>query len=49
MTASTQIRLSKSTVGEREAAALAEVIADGRLGIGFFVAAILYSYACDRM
>ena len=31
------IRLSKSTVGEREAAALAEVIADGRLGMGSFV------------
>ena len=31
------IRLSKSTVGELEARALAEVIADGRLGIGTFV------------
>lgn len=31
------IRLSKSTVGEREAAALAEVIADGRLGMGAYV------------
>lgn len=31
------IRLSKSTVGELEARALADVIADGRLGIGTFV------------
>ena len=31
------IRLSKSTVGELEARALGEVIADGRLGIGTFV------------
>lgn len=31
------IRLSKSTVGEREAQALARVIADGRLGMGSFV------------
>lgn len=33
------IRLSKSTVGPAEAAALAEVIADGRLGMGTFVGA----------
>jgi dTDP-4-amino-4,6-dideoxygalactose transaminase len=32
-----QIRLSKSTVGDREAAAVAAVIADGRLGMGGFV------------
>jgi dTDP-4-amino-4,6-dideoxygalactose transaminase len=31
------IRLSKSTVGELEARAVAEVIADGRLGMGTFV------------
>jgi dTDP-4-amino-4,6-dideoxygalactose transaminase len=31
------IRLSKSTVGEREAQALAAVISDGRLGMGSFV------------
>ena len=31
------IRLSKSSVGELEARALTEVIADGRLGIGTFV------------
>ena len=33
----TQIRLSKSTVGEREAVALAQVIGDGRLGMGSVV------------
>jgi len=33
----TNIRLSKSTVGDLEARALAEVIADGRLGMGTFV------------
>lgn len=33
----TSIRLSKSTVGEAEAQALAEVIAGGRLGMGSFV------------
>jgi len=32
-----QIRLSKSTVGERETEALAQVIGDGRLGMGSFV------------
>lgn len=32
-----QIRLSKSTVGEREQQALAQVIGDGRLGMGSFV------------
>lgn len=32
-----QIRLSKSTVGEREQEALAQVIGDGRLGMGSFV------------
>ncbi len=31
------IRLSKSTVGEREAQALAQVVAEGRLGMGGFV------------
>ena len=34
----TLTRLSKSVVGEAEAAALAEVIRDGRLGMGSFVA-----------
>lgn len=32
-----QIRLSKSTVGEREQQALAQVVSDGRLGMGVFV------------
>lgn len=37
MNSKKHIRLSKSTVGEREQQAVAEVIADGRLGMGSFV------------